>query len=140
MKVAVVRLAFMASLNVMTNGAVGETPVAMLAGTVERIVGCACAQHQLSSKAKQEKKQTRRLRLVEGWERLMAKCNPNDFFRALRASFVSETRCNVKETTSPDQGVLLRKRGEAGGIRNTSAVSYTAGVATHTEESGQLHR
>ena len=89
MKVAVVRLAFMASLNVMTNGAVGETPVAMLAGTVERMVGAACAPHQLSGNTKPARRQRRRLREAEGWDRLIERYRLNDSVYALRLGFVA---------------------------------------------------
>ena len=41
MKDATVAVVFMAWLKVKTTGAVGETPLAMFAGTVETTVGCA---------------------------------------------------------------------------------------------------
>ena len=56
---AVVMTGFMASLNVNTTDAVGETPLAMLEGTAEMRVGCACDRPTLASKTANVRSATR---------------------------------------------------------------------------------
>ena len=59
MKDATVAVVFMAWLKLKTTGAVGETPLAMFAGTVETTVGCACANPTPASKTASGRNPTR---------------------------------------------------------------------------------
>jgi hypothetical protein len=68
----VVALGFMASLKVKTIAAVGETPDAMLAGTVDTIVGAACADHPPSSKQATARRRTRQPPTVKQRKRFIA--------------------------------------------------------------------
>ena len=59
MKDATVAVGFMAWLKLKTTGAVGETPLAMFAGTVETTAGCACDNPSLASKTASARSPTR---------------------------------------------------------------------------------
>jgi hypothetical protein len=59
MNCAAVTFVSIASLNVITTGAVQETPVAILVGTTETIVGWACAQSELLNQPANSKNRPR---------------------------------------------------------------------------------